>query len=155
MKISEFMIRDVVQIEEHVTIKDLLEILVANKIGGVPVVDKQGVLQGMISDGDVIRFLQPQGRTIYDIYTLVLVSERQDLKDKLKSSIHLPVEDMMRKQKLYTVKPTDNLEKALEILAEHGFKKIPVVNDAGRVVGVISRGDLIRYISNQLIRELD
>ncbi len=155
MQINEFMIRDVVKIEEHVTVKELLEILVANKIGGVPVVDKQGNLQGMISDGDVIRFLQPQGRTIYDIYTLVLVSEQQDLKDKLQSSIHLPVVDMMKKQKLYSVKPNDKLEKALEILAEHGFKKIPVVNDAGRVVGVISRGDLIRYISNQLIKELD
>ncbi|SDJ69893.1 CBS domain-containing protein [Sediminibacillus albus] len=153
MNINEFMIRDVIKVRETITIKELLKLLVTNKIGGVPVIDEQGKLQGMISDGDVIRFLQPRGRTIYDVYTLILVSEQEDLKEKLKKSMNLPVKQMMKKQKLYTVKPNDHIEKAINILAENRFKKIPVVNDAGRLTGVISRGDLIRYISTELIKD--
>ncbi|NWN95705.1 MAG: CBS domain-containing protein, partial [Bacillus sp. (in: Bacteria)] len=41
--------------------------------------------------------------------------------------------------------------RALRILAKHHFKKLPVVNQAGRVVGVISRGDIMRQITDKLL----
>lgn len=58
---------------------------------------------------------------------------------------------MIKKRDVYSVKPEDELEKALEILAQNSFKKIPVVDGENRVIGVLSRGDLVRYITNKLI----
>ncbi|MGY0691681.1 CBS domain-containing protein [Virgibacillus sp. FSP13] len=151
MKVNEFMITDVVTITKDKTIKQLLEILVKNKIGGVPVVDEQNKLLGMISDGDVIRYLQPKARTIYDMFSLVLVSEREDLSYKLGYAVDHEVEKMMRHKETHTVHPDDELDVALSILSKYRFKKIPVVDNNNKVVGVISRGDVIRYISTKLI----
>ncbi|MFB4169127.1 CBS domain-containing protein [Virgibacillus sp. JSM 102003] len=155
MKIKDFMITDIISITKDKTIKQLLETLVKNKIGGVPVVDEQNHLIGMISDGDVIRCLQPKGRTVYDMFTIVLVSQEEDLSQKIKYSINNKVGTIMNKRHTHTVHPDDNLEEALTILSKYHFKKIPVVDENSKVVGVISRGDIIRSISTKILSSKD
>nr|MDP5194014.1 CBS domain-containing protein [Neobacillus sp. 179.-C4.2 HS] len=54
------MIRKVFTVKPSNTIKELLGILNSNRIGGVPVVDDKGQLVGMVSDGDVLRYLAPK-----------------------------------------------------------------------------------------------
>ncbi len=76
---NEFMITDVITVHKDTKIKQLLETLVNNKIGGFPVVDEANRLKGMISDGDIIRHLQPKGRTIYDMFSLVIVNQQEKL----------------------------------------------------------------------------
>ncbi|MFD1037860.1 CBS domain-containing protein [Virgibacillus byunsanensis] len=154
MKIKDFMITDVICVTKDTSIKNLLKILVEHKIGGVPVVDDNNKLIGMISDGDVIRYVQPKGRTVYDVFTLVLVSEKEDLRQKLEYTIEHPVEKIMHKKVIHTVRSEGQLEDALEIFSRYRIKKIPVINDENKVVGVISRGDIIRYISTKLVANL-
>lgn len=155
MKINDFMITDVISVTEETTVKQLLETLVSHNIGGVPVISADNTLLGIISDGDVIRYLQPKARTVYDMFTVVLVSEKEDLTDKLEYSMKHLVKKMMRKKEVYTVSPEDDLEEALRIFSKYHFKKIPVVNSENKVVGVVSRGDIIRFISTKLIKTID
>jgi|SRR5690625_685781 len=155
MRISDFMITDVISVTEETTIKDLLETLVTHNIGGVPVVSADNTLLGIISDGDVIRYLQPKGRTVYDMFTVVLVSEKENLTHKLAYTMKDKVQKMMRKKEVYTVSPDDDFEEALRIFSKHHFKKVPVVNHNNKVIGVVSRGDVIRFISTKLISTLD
>lgn len=155
MKIKDFMIEDVISVKKDTTIKDLLKTLVDHKIGGVPVVDSDNKLQGMISDGDVIRYLQPSARTVYDMFSLILVNERENLQQKLGYSISHPVKEIMRKKNIQAVHPDDNIEAALTILSQYHFKKIPVITNEDKVVGVISRGDLLDFITTRLIVELE
>lgn len=151
MKVKDFMIRDVIAVKKDTTIRELLKLLGEHNIGGVPVLDDQQKLVGMISDGDVIRYLQPKATTVYDLYMTFVVNEREDFKEKLSYSLNLPISKVMKKRDIYKVSPDDDFELALSILAKHHFKKLPVVNGAGRVVGVISRGDIVRQISNRII----
>lgn len=155
MNIKDFMIADVITAGKNMSVKELLELLVKHRIGGVPVVDKYNNLKGMISDGDVIRYLQPKGRTVYDMFALVLVSEKENLLHKLNYAIDHKVEQVMSHKDIYTVHPDDKFEVALEVFSKHHFKKIPVINDDHKVVGVVSRGDIIRYISTTLITKTD
>lgn len=155
MKTSDFMITDVISVTKDTSIKELLEILVKHRIGGVTVVDENNRLQGVISDGDIIRYLQPKGRSVYDMFSLVLVSEKEDLKHKIEHSIHHRVENIMKVKDIYTVHPDDELEQVLSILSKFHFKKVPVVDENIKVVGVISRGDIIRYISTKIIKNAD
>lgn len=60
LKVKDFMIKDVVSIKPDTTIKELLKLLSDHRIGGVPVVDDQDKLIGMVSDGDIIRYLTPK-----------------------------------------------------------------------------------------------
>ena len=155
MKIKDFMISDVISVSEDTTLKELLEKLVINKIGGAPVLGEDNQLLGIISDGDVIRYLQPKGRTVYDMFSVILVNEKESLDYKLGQSLDQPVGKIMRRKGLKTVNPDDHIEKALSIFSRYHFKKIPVVNDSNQVVGVLSRGDVIKFITNQLIKKTE
>ncbi|GGJ85041.1 CBS domain-containing protein [Lentibacillus kapialis] len=154
MKIKDFMITDVISVREDVKIKDLLKTFVDHKIGGVPVVDENSRLIGMISDGDIIRYLEPDGRTIYDAFSMVFISQKEGLAHKIETSIeHLSSEIM--KKSVYTVLPDDEIERALSILSRYHFKKVPVVDESNKVIGVISRGDIIRSVYNKVISNTD
>lgn len=151
MKVEEFMITDVISVTEDESVKELLKAMVENKIGGLPVVDHSNSIKGMVTDGDVIRFLNPKGRTVYDMFSIVVVTEKEELQQKLDYAVERVVDDMMKHREIYYVKPDDHLDTAISIFSKHRFKKIPVVDDNNRVVGVISRGDVIRFITNQLL----
>ncbi|HLQ71940.1 MAG TPA: CBS domain-containing protein [Bacillota bacterium] len=152
MKIKDFMITDVITVTKDTSITHLLETLVSNNIGGVPIVEEDNTLLGIISDGDIIRYLHPKSRTVYDMFSLVMVSEKENFRHKLEYSMEHQVDKFMRNKGLQTVQPEDDIEKALHILSKYHFKKLPVVDDDYKVVGVISRGDMIRFISTQLIK---
>ncbi|GGH83779.1 CBS domain-containing protein [Pullulanibacillus pueri] len=151
MEIRDFMIYDVIQVKKDETVRELLRKLVKNKIGGVPVVDDQNNLVGMVSDGDVIRALSPKEQTVIDFYSMVLLLEKQQAKESIMKVMNETVEKIMTNRKLFYVYPDDPFEKALKILSRHHYKKIPVINRAGRVVGVISRGDVIRFINQNIL----
>ncbi|MFH1383301.1 MAG: site-2 protease family protein [Chloroflexota bacterium] len=62
-----------------------------------------------------------------------------------------PVETIMTRSPIFSVKPEDDLNGALKLLAQHGLNQVPVLSD-GRVVGLLTRADVIRYI--QVSQEL-
>lgn len=153
LQIKDMMIEDVVQVRSGESVRQLLQLLVDNKIGGVPVLDKESHLLGMISDGDVLRALSPREQTIYSAWVLVFTVEKQEMEESIQEQLDRTVDQLMNDRKLYYVYPDDDIEQVLKILSKHHFKKIPVIDHHDKVVGVISRGDVIRYITNQMIGE--
>lgn len=155
MKVKDFMIQDVISVNESDTIKILLNTLVENKIGGVPVVDSDGKLVGMISDGDVLRTIQPKDTVVYDYFSLMAYTyEKGNLAKVLDTIKDQPLLKMAKKRGIVTVKEDDDIETALKLLAKHHFKKIPVIDGQRKVVGVISRGDIIRTIQKNILQSL-
>ena len=150
MEVRDLMIYDVVKIKKNESVRDLLKKFVKYKIGGVPIVDDSDILVGMISDGDIIRALSPKGETVIDFYTMVFLIEKQETRATISKVLEKTIEQIMTQKRIYDVSPEDEFEKVLNILSRHHFKKIPVTNKVGRVVGVISRGDVIRFINKQI-----
>lgn len=151
MQVKDFMITDVVSVKQSESVRHLLNVLVENKIGGAPVVDDQGILVGMVSDGDVLRALSPHTEpSFFDLYMMVMVYQKKELGESIRQMMDEPVRNIMNKRKLYTVRPDDPFEQVLKILSKHHFKKIPVIDENNKVVGVISRGDVIRFITKEI-----
>ncbi|MDQ0971729.1 CBS domain-containing protein [Neobacillus niacini] len=148
MQVRDFMIRKVFTVKPSNTVKELLDILNSNRIGGVPVVDDKGQLVGMVSDGDVLRYLAPKP---LGIAGLVYIIEDGEIEDVLQEKLDTPVKDIMTKRNLCYVSPDEEFDKTILLLSRHRFKKLPVVNGAGRVIGVLSRGDIIHNISKKII----
>ena len=151
MQVKDFMIRKVYTVTPAHSIKELLVILQKNRIGGVPVVDDDNHLIGIISDGDVLRYLSPN--PIIGIAGLVYIIEDGKMEDVLHEKLQTKVKAIMKKRNIIKVSPDEDFETAIRILSKHHFKKLPVVNDAGRVVGVLSRGDIINNIAAKMIGE--
>lgn len=147
LKVKDFMIQNVVSIKPGATVKDLLKLLIKHRIGGVPVVDNQNKLIGMISDGDVIRYLAPKEGSVRDLVYGVFIEEEETEQDVLKEKINTDISNILEtsmryKKEVYTVKEEDKFEKAMHILSKHHFKKLPVIDCENKVIGIISRGDI-------------
>ncbi|KRG15706.1 CBS domain-containing protein [Lederbergia galactosidilytica] len=148
MKVRDFMITNVFTVTPLTTVRDLLSVLNSNRIGGVPVVDEKGNLAGMVSDGDVLRYLAPK---LMGVAGLVYMIDDGEIEDVIKEKLNTPVKEIMTKRNLLFVSPNEDFETVLRLLSQHRLKKLPVLNRAGRVIGVISRGDIIDNISKKII----
>lgn len=148
MQVKDFMITEIFTVKPTNTIKDLLTILHSNRIGGVPVINDDGNLMGMISDGDILRYLSPKPIGFAD---LVYIIEDGEMEDVLREKLQTKVKEIMTKRNILYASPGDDFETAIRLLSKHRFKKLPVINHENKVVGVLSRGDIIRSIAGKMI----
>lgn len=150
MQVRDFMIHNVYTATPSTTVKELISMFETKRIGGVPVVDDKGNLVGIVSDGDIVRFLSPNEEKIILAYYFTYVEEAQKIEDVLSGKMNTAIEKIMVKKNIKTLSPDDDFESAIRLISKHHFKKLPVVNGAGRVVGVISRGDIIHNLSKTI-----
>ena len=150
LKVKDFMISDVISVKPDATVKELLKLLTKHHIGGVPVVDHQNKLTGIVSDGDIMRYLAPKEGSVHDFIYGIVREEGETEQEVLKEKINTTVDKLMHKKQIYTLKKEDTLEKAIQILSQHHFKKLPVLDLDGKVTGIISRGD----VNNNLMKIL-
>jgi CBS domain-containing protein len=155
MKVKDFMIKDVISVRPDVTIKEVMKTFVDKKIGGLPIVNDEGILKGIITDGDILRAIKPIDRHIQDYFNLITYIEEQNMESRLSELAELPILRIAKTRGIVTVSPEDDMKQVVVILAKHHFKKLPVIDKGNKVVGVISRGDVIRNIQNTIINELE
>ena len=103
MKAKDFMIKDVISLNEEATIKTLLEVLMKHKIGGLPLVDPNNKLLGIVTDGDVLRYMNPKA------FISSYVTYIEELDETLKSKSESPVKAIMKKKVVF-VREEDELE---------------------------------------------
>lgn len=152
MQVRDFMNYHVCTATPTTTVKELLSIFEKNSIGCVPVVDCNGNLLGIVTDGDLVRFLSPQAK-VYLSYYMTYVNEAETIEEVLIKKINTPIIEIMMKKNIKTLSPDDDFESAIRLISKHHFKKIPVVNGAGRVVGIISRRDIIHHLSKKTVEK--
>lgn len=150
LKVKDFMISDVISIHPDAEIKDLLKLFSKNNIGGVPVINNQNKLIDMVSDGDIIRYLAPKEYSAHDFIYSILIEEGESEQEVLNDKITDSIDNLITKRKLYYLNENDTLEKAIQILSQNEFKKLPVLDSNRHVIGIISRGD----INNTLMKML-
>lgn len=109
------MILDPVTLTDSALVSDALNMMKEYKIGGIPVVNSQNELVGIVTNRD-LRFERNQKR---------------------------PVKEIMTKEVITTNEFTD-FDKAADILQEHKIEKLPVVNDKNKLVGLITYRDIIK-----------
>ena len=146
MLVKDFMIQDVYVARPTYTLKQLLQLFIENKIGGVPVVNEYEKLISVVSDGDILRYLAPKDSVYKDYFTYVSVLPGKNLDETVKSKLNDTVSKLLKNNKITTLSPEDHLEEAIKVISQHHFKKIPVVDSENRVVGIISRGDALRTL---------
>ncbi|WP_053366630.1 CBS domain-containing protein [Bacillus sp. FJAT-27245] len=154
MKVKDFMIADVISAAPVMTLAELMALFVEKEIGGAPVCGADGELLGMITDGDILRAIQPIDRKIFDFLLYMECMEEMDVKTRLKETAGTPILSIAKTKNLVTVTPEDDVNIAIKHLSTHHFKKLPVIDEENRVVGVISRGDAIRKIQSTILKDL-
>lgn len=131
MLVKGWMTSDVITIDEDTSMMKASQIMKENNIRRLPVMHK-GKLVGMVTDRD-IKEASPSKATTLDVHELYyLLSE-------------LKVKDIMSKN-VFTIGPEETVEKAAVKMLEHRISGLPVVNDKGKVVGMITQGDIFKVL---------
>ncbi len=136
MRIRELMTTDVETIGPDEPLKEAARRMVQHGIGGLPVVDDEGALVGIITESDFVD--AEAGRRSNRRAKLLRFFDRpEEFPDRERS-----VSDVMTPV-VHTVAPDSDHTEAARLMQSKGVKRLPVV-DSGRVVGVVSRADLMR-----------
>ncbi len=110
------MIYDPVTIKRGSTVADALNMMKEYHIGGIPVVDENRILVGIVTNRD-LRFEQDPNR---------------------------PIDEVMTKEGLITTNQSTNLEEAAQILQQHKIEKLPVVDQDNHLVGLVTYKDITK-----------
>ena len=144
-KISEIMKTDVYTVSDEATIKEVLQMLVESKTSGLPIVNAKNQVVGFISDGDIMKFIAKQNPRIIDMTSFITVwYDTESFEKKLHDLMELSVMELAT-TKLISVDTDYDIDEVAKVLGEKKIKKVPVLED-GKLAGVISRSDILRYI---------
>ena len=154
VQVKDFMVKDVISASPKASIKEVMSVFVGKKIGGVPIVDENGVLRGIVTDGDILRAISPMDRRIHDYFSLITYVAEENIENRLAELADGEIIRIAKTHGIVTVHPEDEMKKVVALLSKHHFKKLPVVDASNHVVGVISRGDVIRNIQETIIQEM-
>jgi CBS domain-containing protein len=137
MRVEDIMTTDVATVRPYTPLKDVAHTLVDRAISGMPVVIDDGRVVGVISETDLLPH-EPAPQRRHGLLAWLL--ERGD-----SAELRLParVADDVMSRPAVTVEPFWSTAGAAALMLERGVKRLPVVR-AGRLVGIITRADLVR-----------
>ena len=132
MPVQNWMTTDVVSVGPDTSLLKVGKLMKDHHIRRIPVVDENGQVVGIISDRDV-RDASPSKATTLDMYEMhYLLAE-------------LKAKNIMTAKPI-TVKPTDTVEQAALIMLDNKVGGLPVVDDSGKLVGIISDHDVFKAL---------
>lgn len=145
---QDVMNRDVISIFEGAVVREAVEALVGRGFRALPVVDREGRVTGVVSGGDLVE----RGGLGARIELLSAMSDRarRAFLDQLPARL---VASVMTADPA-TIRTTDSLASATRLMAERRIKRVPVVDENGRLAGILARSDVLRAVGETFPREI-
>lgn len=148
MQVRELMSSPAITVSPTTQIREVARIMRGNVISGVPVVDDAGKLLGVITEMELIARNAPVHEPTYLAVLSALIpvnlEEYRQYKEQLRQALATNALELMRDE-VETISPDASIEEALESMLNPEVTMLPVVED-GRVIGVVTRTDLVRLI---------
>jgi len=142
MKVKEIMTMDVITVGPGASIQEAARLMVDHGVSGLPVLDDDGVLVGIISEGDLI--LRQKLRERIPWWHRFFANAEQ-LAQEYRKAHGTTVGEVMT-HAVISVGPELPIESAALVLDQHRIRRVPVVAD-GQLVGIVSREDLIKALA--------
>jgi CBS domain-containing protein len=141
---SDIMTTDVMTVKKDTPLAELAEILYKNHINGVPVLDDEGLLIGIICESDLIRKNKKLHiPTVVALFDAVFYLESSKKMEKeIQDFSATTVEDLFTRE-VVTVDEKTPIDEIATLMTQEKFYTIPVM-DGDRLVGIVGKGDVIR-----------
>jgi CBS-domain-containing membrane protein len=145
MKAADVMATNVISVGSEASVQEVAEVLLRNRVSGVPVTGPQGELIGIVSEGDLMR--RPEaGTQRRHSWWLHLVASKEGLASEYIKSHSRKVVDVMSRN-VVTASLETPVGDVAELLERHAIKRVPIVRD-GKVVGIVSRANLLQALAS-------
>jgi CBS domain-containing protein len=141
MKVKDFMTTDVLTVREETSFKDTVELLVEHGVSGVPVIDAEGRLVGLVTEADLV------SKEAFDLRhrrPLAVIADILSGTKRWSGRAAGLTAGQVMSDRVVTVTPDEDVRYVARRMLELGVKRFPVVVDDDFLVGIISRHDLLR-----------
>jgi CBS domain-containing protein len=144
MKAQDIMTREVLTVSPQTSVREIAALMMEKNISGVPVVGDNGAIIGIVSEGDLLHRAEVGTERKHKWWFQIFADSDAAAREYAK--VHgLSARDVMSRH-VISVRDDAEIRDVADILDSHRIKRVPVLND-GRLVGIISRRDLVRALS--------
>lgn len=141
MQVKDIMTTTVATVQPDTSIQEIAKLLLERRISAVPVVDANGQILGIVSEGDLMRRSET-GTERHPSWWLSLVASPKETAINYIKSHGGHARDIMTRD-LISVDADASLEEVAKTLEKHRIKRLPVLRN-GKLIGIVSRADLLR-----------
>ena len=149
MQVKDLMTKNVITVKPTDTVNQVADLLFEHHFTGVPVVDDSGKLLGTISERD---FIASDSKIYLPTYIKLLTEldfikhDEKRLSPAVQNILDATAQDIMNSEPV-TIDPEKTIAELAEFFGEKRVNPIPVVDHDGKMVGIVSRSDLIKLFS--------
>lgn len=144
-KAKDIMTTDVKVAKQTDTIKSIAKILIHEKIGGLPVVDEDNIVVGIISETDIIKkekhVAVPEFITF--LQGVIYLEDFKKMEKDIQDIAAVQVKDLMSKE-VIKVYEDDTFDDVANIMIKKSVNRVPVVDKDNKIKGIICRYDIIK-----------
>ncbi len=148
--VADIMERDVVSVHPGDDVESLLRLMREQELPGVPVVNESDRVVGIVTEADlVIREQDADLRLPHHIDLwggVIFLEPIKHYEDRLRRAFAASVADMMTRDPV-TIGPDDPIRKAARVIAERRHNRLPVVDPDGKLLGVVTRVDVLEALT--------
>ncbi len=151
IKARDIMTKEVVTVTEQDTLQDVVDLLSKHRFGGLPVVDENSRVQGIISVTDIVHYSEK-----IDVVPLInlsgWVSPHADTTSliylrKGQDALHYTTVGEVMRRKIFTAKEEESLNEVARLMKRRRINRVPIVDDDKKLVGIVTRSDIVQGIS--------
>jgi CBS domain-containing protein len=152
MRAIDVMARHVITAEPEMTVKEVAKLMINNRISGVPIVDRDRRLVGIVTEGDLLRRAETGTERKRSRWSNWFAPNSQLAAEYIKTHASR-VADMMTRD-VVSVTKLAPLGEIADLMEERCIKRVPVLHD-GELVGIVSRADLLRVLGSGAVNSSD
>jgi CBS domain-containing protein len=145
MRAHQIMTRNVITVRPDSSIVDAAKLMLERHVSGLPVLDKDGALVGIVSEGDFLRRSEIGTQRKRPRWLQYLMSPGRAANEFVHQSGR-KVEEIMARDPV-TVTEDTQLEELVSLMEKHDIKRLPVMQN-DRVVGIVTRANLLQAVAS-------
>ena len=143
MELKDIMTKNVNTIPQDMNVRDAAKMLVKMEISGLPVVNYENMLVGMITEKDIIGMALP--KYVEKLGSLAYTFDMVPFAKTLAEADKVLVKEIMRK-KVVTATVDTSVPEVARIMIVKRVRRIPILDEDDRLVGIVARHDIVKEI---------
>jgi len=149
MKVKEIMSKKVIYAKSGDDLQKVLGLLVKHKISGLPVVDKNKKVVGVVSETDLLKAIDIySGINTPEMFSLVISALRSETFESMKKSLKVFMKQKVIRymKKPITIEMKEDVYNVMRMMNKHDIDRL-IVTEKGRLKGIITRQDIIKIVN--------
>lgn len=144
MLLKDIMTKDVLTLSPNDSLEKAAQLFIDHGISGAPVIDAFNNVIGMLTEGDLVRQQKPLTKPLFlMLFDGAIPVNLKTIKNEVEEMGATTVAQLMT-QDVVSLHEYDDISKACDYMIERNINRVPVINDEGQLLGIVTRHDIVR-----------